>query len=132
MKTVLLAVTAFALSACTVDRHAVVSAGATAADTVGIAPPSTVADKTVLDEEVGLGLTTAYRGAVALARVANRAKPFSPALKVRVAELDSKAFKAVAAVRTAYEAGNQDSYTAAAKTARGLIDEIIALAGGAS
>lgn len=107
---------ALALSACT---------------TIPAIPPSpaSVANQTKLDEQTGLAITSGYRAAVAAARLANQIRPFSPGTKTRAAELDAKAFAAVAAVRSAYEAGNAESYAAAATKARLLIDQIIALAG---
>lgn len=94
--------------------------------------PAAVADATKLDEQAGLAITTGYRAAVAAARLANRVAPFSPSTKARAADLEAKAFAAVAAVRTAYEAGNAASYSAAIANARTLIDQITDLAGGAS
>jgi len=97
-------------------------------------PPAPVvaADQTKLDEQAGLAITSAYRAAVAAARLANQIRPFSVATKAKAADLDAKAFAAVAAVRTAYEAGNATSYAEAVTKARGLIDQITDLAGGAS
>lgn len=89
--------------------------------------PSAVADKTTLDEEIGLGATVAYRGAVAAARLANQIRPFNAATKARAAELDNQAFAAIKALRTAYEAGNASDYRAAATKARALSDQILDL-----
>ena len=95
-------------------------------------PPVAIADQTTLDEQIGLGATTAYRGAVAVARLANRVKPFSPSTRTKAAELDAKAFAAIAAMRAAYEAGNATDYRTAAGKARDLAEQIISLVGGVS
>lgn len=117
-----------ALSGC-LSAGTAVNSAATVADAVGAPPPVTIADKTVLDEQAGLAITSGYRAAVTAARLANRVRPFSPALKAKVADLDNRAFAAVAGVRTAYETGNADSYREAAARARSLIDQIVALVG---
>jgi hypothetical protein len=95
-------------------------------------PPAVLADRTRLDEQAGLAITTGYRAAVAAARLANQVRPFDAATRTKAADLEARAFAAVAAVRAAYEAGNARDHAEAVAKARALIERITALVGGAS
>jgi hypothetical protein len=79
--------------------------------------PGTVANKTVLDEQVGLTLTLAYTAASRAAGLAiSTGLVKDHATIVRIGQLDSKAYAAVQAVRAAYVAANSASYLSGAVT----------------
>jgi hypothetical protein len=116
MKKLLIPVLAMALglAGCGITPTSVASAGAVAADTVGAPAPSTVANKTVLDEKAAIGLETAYTVAAKAATTLIRAKVITdPATIKRIGDLDNQAFLALAAVRAAYRTGNATSYVQA-------------------
>lgn len=97
--------------------------------TGGLAPPpapATVANATILDEQVGQGVELAYaafRTALEFAVDTGRLKG---AAATRAAALDNRAFAATQAVQAAYRAGNSAGYLAAAKEARAAIAAALA------
>lgn len=118
MKRLLIASLALALTSCGLN---------TAAPTIPPAP-STVADRTRLDEQAGLSLTLAYQAANRLGLVAIQTGLAKGAAAERIKSLDRSAFAWVERARAAYLAGNADSYAKAAAQARTLIGQIITLA----
>lgn len=92
----------------------------------GVPPaPASVADQTKVDEQAALSVELAYQSAVLAVRTANRAGLLSPADRARAAELDTRAYAAVQAVRAAYEAGNAASYRSAVESARSAIAGLV-------
>ena len=94
----------------------------------GMLPPSpaAVSDRTVLDEQAALSVELAYQAAGIAIRAATATGVVRGETATRIAELDSRAYRAVLAVRAAYDAGNAQSYGVAAENARA---EIVALLG---
>ena len=84
-------------------------------------PPATVANATVLDEQVGQGVELAYAAFRIALEVAVDTGRLKGAAATRAAALDNRAFAATQAVQAAYRAGNSDGYLAAAKEARAAI-----------
>lgn len=83
--------------------------------------PGQVADRTVLDEQAALGVELAYKAwRLALETVVDSGLLRGEKAK-QVAALDNRAYAAVKAVRSAYQAGNAASYTRAVKDARAAI-----------
>lgn len=69
--------------------------------------PSTVADSTKLDENIGRTATNAYTAASTLGRQLALAGHID---KARFKALDQKGYDLVLAIRSAYEAGNASDY----------------------
>lgn len=93
--------------------------------------PAAIADRTAIDEQVGLTITLAYTGASRAAALAIRTRPaLSPATIRKIGSLDRTAFAAVEAVRAAYKAGNSDSYAAALTDARMAVAALLTAATG--
>lgn len=92
--------------------------------------PASVANSTLLDEQVGQGVELAYaafRSALELAVDTGRLKGTAAS---RAAELDNRAYAAVNAVRAAYRTGNATSYAAAARDARlAITDALMSIKG---
>lgn len=119
-----------ALAGCGINAGSVASAGAATADAVGVPPPVTVADKTILDEKAAIGAETAYTLAARAATLAIKAGLVSnPATIRRIGELDNQAFLALAGVRAAYRAGNAVAYVQAFNEAKRAILAINAMLG---
>lgn len=89
--------------------------------------PAPVANATVLDEKLAIGVELAYQAVTRAILAANDARPFSPELKERVKLADRKAYEAVVAVRAAYRAGNASSYSMAAAEAQAAIAALLQL-----
>lgn len=88
--------------------------------------PAQVADRTVLDEQVGAGVELAYQAFRTALEVATDAGLIRGARATQVAALDNRAYTAVQAVRAAYRAGNANGYAAAATDARAAIAAALA------
>lgn len=88
--------------------------------------PVELADQTVLDEQAALSVELAYQAAGIAIRAATAAGVVRGETATRIAELDQRAYRAVLAVRAAYDAGNAQSYAVAAAVAQA---EIVALLG---
>jgi predicted small secreted protein len=73
--------------------------------------PGTVANSTVLDEQIGIGTEAAYTAASTLGTALAKAGVIDTA---KFKALDNQAYSALLAVRAAYKAGNADSYATAA------------------
>lgn len=122
MKRITLIAAALLLSGC----------GMTSLLTPPVTPPApaTIADRTRVDEQAALSVELAYQAANLAIRTANSAGALSDANKLRAADLDNRAYKAVLAVRAAYDAGNATNYGAAAAQARQAITDILELVKG--
>ena len=90
------------------------------------ASPSAVANTTKLDEQAALGVELAYQAANRATFFAAKAGFLSPDAKLRAADLDNAAYKAVLATRAAYDAGNATSYAVAATRAQAAISTLLA------
>lgn len=128
-KLILTALAAIWLGACTPATIATnaVTAAATAADTVGVAPPSTVADRTILDEKVGISVELAYKAWRVALETALDAKLVPASKAAQLAALDKKAYDATLIVQGAYATGNATSYRAAADEAIATLRQALAL-----
>lgn len=93
-------------------------------------PPATVANQTKLDEQAAIGIELAYQAANLAIRTANRAGALSPSDKLKAADLDNQAYRAVLAVRAAYDAGNDTNYGAASAKAQEAVLALLKLIGG--
>lgn len=91
------------------------------------AAPVDVANKTILDEKVGIAIETAYKAFRLAVELAVDTGKLKGAKAAQVAALDSKAFAATVASQNAYKALNNESYIAAASEARAAIEQGIAL-----
>lgn len=81
----------------------------TACKTLGT--PSTVADKTTLDEKAGIAAEALYQASVVVGHNLVTAGKITDASRK---DLDNKAYTALLATRAAYNAGNATDYAAAA------------------
>lgn len=89
--------------------------------------PVTVADRTKLDEQVGISLTTAYTATSKAAGLLIETRIITdPATIKRWGELDRAAFNSVMAVRQAYLAANNASYLAAIQEANAAVKAFLA------
>lgn len=87
--------------------------------TAAFPAPSTIADRTKVDEQAGLTVTLSYVAASRLAALSIRTGVVSdPATIRRIGEADNRAKAAVDAVRAAYLTANSDSYASALANAR--------------
>lgn len=94
------------------------------------AAPAAVANRSTLDEQAALSVELAYQASVTAIRFANRTGALSAENKQRAADLDNQAYRAVLAVRSAYDAGNATSYGAASAKAQAAVRDLLALIGG--
>lgn len=88
--------------------------------------PSAAANQTVLDEQTALAVELSYQAAGLAVETAVDAGAITGETATKVAALDRKAYAAVRAVRSAYDAGNAESYAQAADIARSRIAAILA------
>lgn len=79
------------------------------------AAPVVVADKTVLDEKVGIAATVGYTAASTLG---NRLSRLGVIPRAQFQALDQRGYDAVLAIRTAYLAGNATNYLEAVERAK--------------
>ena len=91
-----------------------------------IPAPGQVADQTTLDERAALGVELTYRGARMLAEAGVDAGLIRGERATQIAALDQRAYAAVSAVRSAYEAGNAVSYASAAIAAEEAVAAFLA------
>lgn len=117
MKKILVALAAVTLSACSV--------------LTGLAgipnSPKDVAEKTVLDERIALGMELAYQAAAFSAVTAIKAGVVPQDKMKTLRDADQMAYNAVLMVRNAYKAGNADSYLSASSDARAAIGAMMTL-----
>lgn len=91
--------------------------------TGGIASnPGELAGQTVLDEKAAIGIETAYTAAAKAAAVAIETGAINdPATITKIGAADRRAYMAVVALRSAYDAGNATSYSEAFIEANGAV-----------
>lgn len=91
--------------------------------------PSSVANQTKLDEQVGLTVTLAYTAAARAAALAIKTGLVKDKATIaRIGELDKRAYAAVLGVRAAYQAGNATDYLSALTQARTAIAALLGAA----
>ncbi len=89
--------------------------------------PSSVAQQTKLDEQVGLTVTLAYTAAARAAALAIKTGLIKDKPTIaRIGQLNARAYAAVLAVRAAYQAGNTASYVSALTQAQSAIAALLA------
>jgi hypothetical protein len=94
----------------------------TAAPVAGVpSSPVVVADKTVLDEKVGIAVETAYKAWRVAVELGIDAGFVKGAFATKLAAIDNRAYTATLAVQAAYKAGNSAGYIAAAREANAAI-----------
>ena len=98
---------ALALSAC--------SATGTLGQSVSNIPtsPSAIADKTVLDEQIGIGAEQAYKVWRVAIETGVDAKLIKGRTAIELAQWDNQLYSVLGQIRLAYAAGNAASYNAA-------------------
>lgn len=97
---------------------------------LGSVPPApvAVADRTVLDEQALTGLELAYKAGRIAVELAVDAGFIRGEVALKVARLDEAAFKALGVARTAYRAGNAESYNVALREGQATIAALLTLA----
>lgn len=75
--------------------------------------PSTVSNKTVLDEQAGITVNLAYKAWRVLVEAGVKSGQIKGQLAGRIADIDNQLYSAVQAVDAAYAAGNSADYAAA-------------------
>lgn len=94
--------------------------------------PRTYADQTLVDEQAGYAITTAYTAAAEAASLAiETGLVTDPEAITRIGQLNDRAYAFVLGVRQAYEAGNSTDYVTALREARMAIDDLVAAVSGA-
>lgn len=91
------------------------------------ASPSAVANTTKLDEQAAISVELAYQAANRAVFFASRAGVLSADAKLRAADADNIAYKAVLGVRAAYDAGNATSYGAASVKAQQAVTTMLSI-----
>lgn len=89
-----------------------------------------VGAQVVVDEQAALAVELAYQAAAIAVLTADRAGLVPASRKADIAELDRRAFLAVLAARSAYDAGNAASYAGALAKARAAVRNLLAAARG--
>ena len=92
--------------------------------------PVAVANATVLDEQVAIGVNLAYKAARLAVETGVEAGFIKGQRAVTVAELDNRAYAAIVAVDLAYKAGNASDYVSAGRQAIAAITALVAAAKG--
>jgi hypothetical protein len=91
------------------------------------ASPGQLANKTVVDEQVGITATLAYTAAARAATLAIQTGLIkNPVTIARIKALDSRAYGAVQAIHTAYLAANASGYGTAIEQANAAVSELLA------
>jgi hypothetical protein len=88
------------------------------------ASPSSVANKTILDEKLGRTATLGYTAASKLGAALVKGGIID---KVAFKAADQKGYDAVLAIKAAYDTGNANSYAAAVANANAAVADIKAL-----
>jgi hypothetical protein len=91
------------------------------------APPVTLADKTSIDEQSVLAVTLAYEGAALTLDTLIRTRIIKGRDASAAAAIDAKAYRAVAALGTGYDAANAKTQLEALVLAREAVRELILL-----
>lgn len=93
----------------------------------GLPSPSSLADRTTIDESAATLVTLAYTATAKAAALSIEAKAVrDPATIRKIGELDTKAFAAVKAVEAAYRTANSDDYITAVRKANAAVQEFLA------
>lgn len=92
-----------------------------------VATPSTVANATVLDEQVGRGAELAYKLGRTVLELAVDTGRVKGATAAKAQDLNRKAYAALLVMRTAYRAGNATGYKQAAAEVGSLVAQLHAL-----
>lgn len=121
-------IAALALCACsTLDTASgVASAGATIADASGAAAPVSYADHTTLDETTMQLAETAYKLSAIAVELGVDVGVIKGTRAAWFKSMDSRAFLALATVRSAYRAGNAASFRAAYAELKTLLGQVTA------
>lgn len=98
----------------------------TACDFGSTASPASVANTTILDEQVAVSIELAYKAARTALETGVDAGLIKGELATKVALADNKAFAATQAVQQAYKAGNASNYASAAIQAQAAIRDLLA------
>jgi len=96
-----------------------------ACDIAPPATPSTVAQTTILDEQVAITAELAYKAARLAAETATDAGLVKGRRATSIAAADNRAHRAVQAVRAAYRTGNATSYATAATEAQNAVTALL-------
>lgn len=104
--------------------------GCAALSTAISSGPGTVADQTVTDERVALGVETLYQGWTSMVTTGVELGLIRGDLAARLQDYDRRIYAAVLLARQAYDAGNAASYAQATAQASALIAEATALING--
>lgn len=91
------------------------------------ASPSVIADKTILDEKAAISVELAYQAWATAVEIAVDAGVLHGERAAQIKAIDNRIYGAVVAVREAYKAGNQTSYTNAVFGAKAAIEQGIAV-----
>lgn len=89
-------------------------------------PPSTLANRTTLDERGAIRVEQLYQAAALVAVEADRLGLVPAAARARIAAADARAYAAVQAVRAAYDVGNAPGYAAALARAEAAKTALVA------
>lgn len=107
---------------------ALASCGPLAPPTSVPAAPVVVADRTTADEQGMLAVELAYKAARLSVETAVDAGLLKGDRAAQFAQLDTKAYGAVLAARSAYRTANAASYGAALASARAAVQQLLGLA----
>lgn len=116
LRIVSITVACMALASCGFDGShlsSIPAGAAAAADSAGVPPPVTVADRTTIDEKTVIAFEKSVTLAANLATIAVKAGAIRGDNLDRLSALEVQAKGAVRRVRAAYAAGNATSYKAA-------------------
>lgn len=92
--------------------------------------PAAVADRTVLDEQIGAGAEAAYKAERLALELAVDAGLLKGANAAKAAAIDNQAYAALKLVRASYSAANAKGYTSAASDVFALTGQMAAFIGG--
>jgi hypothetical protein len=92
--------------------------------------PGPVADQTIVDERVALGVETVYQGWVAFVETGVDLGLIKGPLAATMQDYDRRIYTSVLLARQAYDAGNTATYAEATAAATQLIAEAMALVRG--
>ncbi len=92
--------------------------------------PGEVADTTITDERVALGVETLYQGWVASVETGVDLGLIKGQLAARMQDYDRRIYTSVLLARRAYDAGNSSSYAVAVAEVASLISQAMSLVRG--
>lgn len=94
-------------------------------------PPITIANRTILDEQIGKGAEILYKATRTAMELAVDAGILKGKTAEKAATLDMSLYEALRAVRTAYRAGNATGYADAAEEVKILAGQLTDIIAGA-